>query len=105
MLALSKMAFGNKLGVAVDANAVTKEELFAPGFGNLVLEVKDVAKFEEIVGKSEIADSVKKIAEVTEKAAFTYGDVEISMDRSTGCMDRHSWKKYSRPEQRKIKRK
>ena len=68
-LALSKMAFGNKLGVAVDANAVTKEELFAPGFGNLVLEVKDVAKFEEIVGKSEIADAVKKIAEVTEKAA------------------------------------
>ena len=92
VLALSKMAFGNKLGVAVDANAVTKEELFAPGFGNLVLEVKDVAKFEEIVGKSEIADSVKKIAEVTEKAAFTYGDVEISMDKAldawTGTLEK-----------------
>ena len=91
-LALSKMAFGNKLGAAVDAKAVTKEELFAPGFGNLVLEVKDVAKFEEIIGKSEIADAVKKIAEVTEKPAFAYGDVEISMkealDAWTGTLEK-----------------
>lgn len=91
-LALSKMAFGNKLGVAVDAEAVTKEALFAPGFGNLVLEVKDVAKFEEIIGKSEITDAVKKIAQVTEKPAFAYGDVEISIDEAldawTGTLEK-----------------
>ena len=36
--ALAKMAFGNKLGVTVDAD-VTTDTLFAPGFGNIVAEV------------------------------------------------------------------
>ena len=35
---VSKMAFGNKLGVTVDTD-VTTDTLFAPGFGNIVAEV------------------------------------------------------------------
>ena len=54
--ALSKMAFGNKLGVAVDSGAVTAEELFAPGFGDLVAEVS--------------ADKLQLLQEVMEQAGF-----------------------------------
>ena len=36
--AVSKMAFGNKLGVTI-ADEVTADTLFAPGFGNIVAEV------------------------------------------------------------------
>jgi phosphoribosylformylglycinamidine synthase len=36
--AVSKMAFGNKLGVTI-ADEVTADTLFAPGFGNIVAEI------------------------------------------------------------------
>ena len=36
--AVSKMAFGNKLGVTIE-DEVTSDTLFAPGFGNIVAEV------------------------------------------------------------------
>ncbi|MGN0272501.1 MAG: phosphoribosylformylglycinamidine synthase, partial [Lachnospiraceae bacterium] len=36
--AVSKMAFGNKLGVSIEKE-VSTDMLFAPGFGNLVLEI------------------------------------------------------------------
>ena len=42
--ALAKMAFGNKLGVTVDAD-VTTDTLFAPGFGNIVAEVPHALAF------------------------------------------------------------
>ena len=38
--AVSKMAFGNKLGVTINAD-VTADVLFAPGFGNIVAEVPE----------------------------------------------------------------
>ena len=47
--AVSKMAFGNKLGVTMD-DAVTADVLFAPGFGNIVAEVPE-----------DKVDAVKKI--------------------------------------------
>ena len=46
---ISKMAFGNKLGVTIEYD-VTSETLFAPGFGNIVAEipVDKLAKVREI---------------------------------------------------------
>ena len=38
--AVSKMAFGNGLGVKIEHN-VAPEDLFAPGFGDIVAEVPD----------------------------------------------------------------
>ena len=91
-LALSKMAFGNKLGVTVDASAVTKEELFAPGFGNIVVEVKDVSKFEQLLKNAGMEGAGKKIAEVNDKQAFIYGDMTISMEEAleawTGTLEK-----------------
>ena len=37
--AVSKMGFGNKLGVTIDSS-VSKETLFAPAFGSLVAEIR-----------------------------------------------------------------
>ena len=90
-LALSKMAFGNKLGVTV-SDAVAKEELFAPGFGNIVAEVKDVSKLQALVKEAGMEKFVTEIAEVNDKQAFLYGDMTISMDEAleawTGTLEK-----------------
>jgi len=73
--AISKMAFGNKLGVAVDTEFAA-EELFANGLGNIVAEV--TAEGLELMADMELEYSV--VGTVTDDAAFTYGDAVISMD-------------------------
>ena len=75
--AISKMAFGNKLGVAVDAE-LAAEELFANGLGNIVAEVTEEAL--DMMAEMEVDYTL--IGTVTEDAAFTYGDVAISMDEA-----------------------
>ncbi|MGN0280091.1 MAG: phosphoribosylformylglycinamidine synthase [Lachnospiraceae bacterium] len=75
--AVSKMAFGNKLGAAIDKD-LAKEELFTNGLGDIVAEMP--------------ADAVEKLAAgslqytvigtVTEEAAFVYGDVKITMEEA-----------------------
>ena len=72
--AVSKMAFGNKLGVKIEHN-VDPRDFFAAGWGNIVCEVP-----EGKVGDLSIRYTV--IGEVTDKAAFEYGPVSISMDEA-----------------------
>ena len=91
--AISKMAFGNKLGVTVDGNVSTKT-LFAPGFGNIVAEVKadklDVVKSILAVAGLEGFDAV--VAEVNNTQNFVYGDMTLSMDEAieawTGTLEK-----------------
>ena len=71
--AVSKMAFGNKLGVKIEHN-VDKRELFTAGFGNIVAEVPDGK-----VGELSITYTV--IGEVTEDG-FAYSDMYISMEEA-----------------------
>ncbi len=82
--AVSKMAFGNKMGVAIN-DSVSKEELFAVGFGNIVAEVT-ADKLSSLTGE------YKVIGEVTDKAAFTYKDVVITVDEAlkswTGTLEK-----------------
>ena len=78
--AVSKMAFGNKLGVKIEHN-VDPRDFFAAGWGNIVCEVPDGK-----VGELSIRYTV--IGEVTDKAVFEYGPVSISMDEALG-----SWTK------------
>ena len=76
--AVSKMAFGNKLGVKIEHN-VDPRDFFAPGWGDIVCEVPD--------GKvGELSISYTVIGEVTGKAAFEYGPVVIAMDEAL-----HAW--------------
>ncbi len=77
--AVSKMAFGNKMGVSICDKCVTAEELFAPGFGNIVAEV-DASKLADIEALiADMGDAVKVIGEVTEES-FKYGDMVIATD-------------------------
>ena len=69
--AVSKMAFGNGLGVKLDTE-VPAGKLFAPAFGELVAEVP-ADKVAELAVAAEV------IGEVTEAPEFTYGDVVITL--------------------------
>lgn len=68
---VSKMAFGNKLGVKIEHN-VDPRDFFNAGWGNLVCEVPD--------GKvGELSISYTVIGEVTDTRMFEYGDTTITM--------------------------
>ena len=64
--AVSKMAFGNAMGVKIEHN-LDPRDFFAPGFGDLVLEVPA-----EKVGQLSITYTV--IGEVTDNGKFSYGN-------------------------------
>jgi len=72
--AISKMAFGNKLGVKIEHN-LDPRDFFAPGFGDVICEVVD--------GKvGELSTTYTVIGEVTDKNSFEYGNVSISIDEA-----------------------
>ena len=69
--AVSKMAFGNGMGVKIEHN-LDPRDFFAPAFGDIICEVPD--------GKvGELAITYTVIGEVTDNAKFTYGDTEITL--------------------------
>ena len=73
-LAVSKMAFGNGLGVQLN-DTLEKDTLFAPGFGDLVAEVP-----------AEEADKLTAggivIGEVVGEAVLSYKDMKITLDEA-----------------------
>ncbi len=77
--AVSKMAFGNGMGVKIEHN-LDARDFFAPGFGDIICEVPD-----EKVGELSITYTV--IGEVTEDSKFSYGNTEITMEEAL-----HTWK-------------
>jgi phosphoribosylformylglycinamidine synthase len=82
--AVSKMAFGNAMGVKIEHN-LDPRDFFAPGFGDLVLEVPA-----EKVGQLSITYTV--IGEVTDNGKFSYGNDEITLDEAykawTGTLEK-----------------
>ena len=83
--AVSKMAFGNRMGVKIEHN-LDERDLFAPGFGDIICEVPD--------GKvGELSVTYTVIGEVTDRETFEYKDgVTISMDEAmaawTGTLEK-----------------
>lgn len=75
--AVSKMAFGNKLGVYIDSDKVSASGLFAKGIGNIVAEIA-----EDKVNEAENTGRI--IGTVTAEAEFVYGDMKISVDEALG---------------------
>ena len=69
--AVSKMAFGNGMGVKIEHN-VDARDLIAPAFGDIVAEVPA-----DKVGELGITYTV--IGEVTDDAALSYGDRSIGL--------------------------
>ena len=82
--AVSKMAFGNAMGVKIEHN-LDPRDFFAPGFGDLILEVPA-----EKVGQLSITYTV--IGEVTADGKFSYGNAEITLDEAykawTGTLEK-----------------
>lgn len=78
--AVSKMAFGNKLGVTLE-DTVKPEQLFEAGWGNLVCEIP-ADKMAELT----IPHTV--IGTVTDQGVFEYGTVAISVEEAI-----HAWTK------------
>ena len=83
--AVSKMAFGNKLGAKIDST-VKAEELFKTGeYGCMIAEVPADA-----LDKVNVAYTL--IGEVTDNAQFTYGDTVVTMDEAlkawTGTLEK-----------------
>ncbi len=72
--AVSKMAFGNGMGVKLDAS-LAKEALFTPAFGDIVAEVA-ADKVDTLT------ISHKVIGEVTADEALIYGDAVITLDEA-----------------------
>ena len=82
-VALSKMAFGNGLGVAVDKE-VPLRALFENGLGDIVAEI--AADKLEALAAADV--DYMTVGKVTEEAAFTYKDTEISLEEALAA-----WKK------------
>ncbi|MBR4027740.1 MAG: phosphoribosylformylglycinamidine synthase, partial [Lachnospiraceae bacterium] len=91
--AVSKMAFGNKLGVTIDSE-VTTTTLFAPGFGNLVAEVKEehYETLKQILADAGILGYHKVVGTVNDTQEFIYGDMVVSMEEAilawTGTLEK-----------------
>lgn len=72
--AVSKMAFGNKLGVKVE-HCVDPRDFFGPGWGSILCEVPDGQ-----VGRLAIPYTV--IGQVTDQGIFEYGNVRITVEEA-----------------------
>ena len=81
--AVSKMAFGNGMGVKIE-HSMDARELFAPAFGDIVAEVPA-----DKVGELSISYTV--IGEVTDDVKFAFGNTEITLkeaeDAWTGTLE------------------
>lgn len=75
--AVSKMAFGNKLGVRI-SEEVTEAELFTPDYGSVLAEIpeKDLKKLEAA------GLSFRKVGEVLEEAEFLYAGISIPLEEA-----------------------
>lgn len=78
--AVSKMAFGNKLGVEVESE-LTVQDLFGNGLGDIIAEV-DSSKLKAL---DESDCEHQLIGKVIEEAVFLYGETKISMEEALGA--------------------
>ena len=77
--AVSKMAFGNGMGVKIEHN-VDARDLFAPAFGDIIAEVPA----DKV---SELGITYTVIGEVTDSAAIEYKDVKIALEEAVSAWE------------------
>ena len=77
--AVSKMAFGNGMGVKIEHN-VDARDLFAPAFGDIIAEVPA----DKV---SELGITYTVIGEVTDSKAIEYKDVKIALDEAEAAWE------------------
>ncbi len=74
--AVSKMAFGNKLGVSIDNAVVHEDELARKDYGSIIFTIKPDA----LNDISELGIPARVIGKVTDDGTFTYGSTKISVE-------------------------
>ena len=72
--AVSKMAFGNGMGIKLE-ETIDKRELFAPAFGDLIAEVP-AERLEEL------SISYTLLGEVTADDTISYGEMQLSLNEA-----------------------
>ncbi len=91
--AVSKMAFGNKLGVTLK-ETISDDVLFTPGFGNIVAEIAEekYEKAAEAIEKAGLSEFAEIAGEVNGSQTFLCGDMKISMEEAllawTGTLEK-----------------
>ncbi|WP_026884799.1 phosphoribosylformylglycinamidine synthase [Clostridium akagii] len=73
--AIGKMAFGNKIGVTINANIV-ETTLFSPDFGSIILEIPESENIRELMGDTKYFE----LGFTNDKEDIIYKDVRISID-------------------------
>ena len=76
-VAVSKMAFGNKLGVTFGED-LTGKDLFGNGLGDIIAEIPA----DKLAALDEMELDYTVIGTVTEDAAFVYGDMKVTMEEA-----------------------
>ncbi len=75
--AVSKMAFGNKLGVTFGED-LTGKDLFGNGLGDIIAEIPA----DKLAALDEMELDYTVIGTVTEDAEFVYGDMKVTMEEA-----------------------
>ncbi|MDD3173233.1 MAG: phosphoribosylformylglycinamidine synthase [Herbinix sp.] len=78
--AVSKMAFGNKLGVELNSQ-LTEKELFLPAYGCVIAEMTKEAA-DSLKNYGFALDEFSVIGTVTEAAEFVYGEVTVTLEEA-----------------------
>ncbi|MBR6172154.1 MAG: phosphoribosylformylglycinamidine synthase [Eubacterium sp.] len=76
--AVSKMAFGNKLGVILDPKSISEAELLEKAYGALLMEVRPETL-------PELGIPAIVIGKVTEEPEFVYGKMKLSVEEALAC--------------------
>lgn len=81
--AVSKMAFGNKLGIKIE-ETVKPEDLFAVEFGNIIAEIPEdkLSQVQETLKKAGLIENMTVIGNVTVEKTIKYGSMTISLDEA-----------------------
>ncbi len=79
--AVSKMAFGNRLGVSLDGG-LSADDAFGPGFGNLVAEAapEDVEVVKKVLSRAGLETGMSVVGEVSAEPVFCWRDAEPPME-------------------------
>ncbi len=91
--AVSKMAFGNKLGVSV-SDEVSVEELFANCVGSMVAELNGdtLAVVREAMAAAGLAEDFAVVGSVNAEGVFTYKNMSLTVDEAiaawTGTLEK-----------------
>ncbi|HHX11507.1 MAG TPA: phosphoribosylformylglycinamidine synthase [Clostridiales bacterium] len=75
--AISKMAFGNKLGLVIDNN-ISPDDLFLPSYGSILVEMEEKNLNNNLLKVL----NYRLIGKITEEEAFVYENTRITIDEA-----------------------